>query len=73
MSGALAERDFVEKLERAGFTDVRVVERLPYGVEDAEMYPLFTADLIALMYELIPPEKQDSIGMSIVMKARLAP
>ncbi|MGH2811144.1 MAG: hypothetical protein ACRDI1_00330 [Actinomycetota bacterium] len=71
MAGALAERDFVDKLKRTGFTDVGVVERHPYGIDDGAMYPLFTDELISLMRELIPAEKQGRIGMSVVLKARL--
>ena len=70
MSGALAERDFVEKLQQAGFVDVEVVHRRPWGIDDCAVYPLFTYDLIALMRRLIPAEIQDHIGESIVIKAR---
>ena len=71
MSGALAERDFVEKLQKVGFVDVEVVYRRPWGIDDCALYPLFTDDLLALMRRLIPPEKQDRVGESIVIKARL--
>lgn len=71
MSGALAERDFVEKLERAGFVAVEVVDRRPLGVEDAASYPLFTDDLIQLMRDLIPQDKQAEVATSVVIKARL--
>ncbi len=71
MSGALAERDFVEKLRTVGFVDVDVVERQPFGVEDAELYPLFTVELRAMMRNLIPRDRQDRIATSIVVKARL--
>jgi hypothetical protein len=73
VSGALAERDFVDKLEKAGFVAVEVVDRKPWGVGDCSFYPLFTDDLIELMERLIPPEKRDHIGDSIVIKARLQP
>lgn len=72
MSGALAERDFVEKLDRAGFEDVEIVDRRPWGVDDCALYPLFDDDLVALMRRLIPQERQDRVGESIVIKARLA-
>jgi arsenite methyltransferase len=70
VSGALAERDFVDKLKRVGFIGVTVVERAPYGIDDAVMYPLFTDELVELMRTLIAREKQDRIGMSVVLKAR---
>jgi hypothetical protein len=71
VSGALAERDFVEKLQKAEFVDVRVVHRNPWGIDDCALYPLFGGDLIALMRRLIPPESQNHVGESIVIKARL--
>lgn len=71
MSGALAERDFVEKLQKAGFEDVRVVDRRPWGIDDCVLYPIFDEDLIGLMRRLIPGEQQGQIGESIVIQARL--
>jgi hypothetical protein len=68
----MAERDFVEKMRRVGFTDVSISERNEFGLDDAEMYPLFTEDLIALIRRLMSPDKQKQIGMSIVLNARLA-
>ena len=72
MSGALAERDFVEKLQKVGFTSIKVVSRRPWGIGDCALYPLFDDDLIALMKRVIPIEQQSRIGDSIVVKARLA-
>jgi arsenite methyltransferase len=72
VSGALAERDFVEKLKRVHFTDIEIVRRDPFGVEDAERYPLFTEDLIEIMRRTIPIEKQSHVATSVVIKAQLA-
>ena len=71
MSGALAERDFVEKLQRVGFTSIEVVDRQPWAIADCALYPLFDDDLIALMKRVIPLQQQNHIGDSIVVKARL--
>ena len=71
MAGALTERDFVTKLERAGFTDIEILERSPMGVDDCSLYPLFTTDVLDLMRALIPPEQQRAIGTAIVVRARL--
>lgn len=70
MSGALAERAFARKIERMGFTDVWIGERIPYGVERAALYPLFTPAMIDLMRELIPPERQATVAVSVIAKAR---
>ncbi|HEY7793113.1 MAG TPA: hypothetical protein VIA10_03810 [Gaiellaceae bacterium] len=71
MAGALTERDFVAKLETAGFVDVEVLERSPLGVEDLALYPLFTPDLLELMRQLIPRDRQDAVGVAVVVRARL--
>jgi arsenite methyltransferase len=70
VSGALAERAFALKIERMGFEDVRIGERIPHGVEKAALYPLFTPALIELMREVIPADRQDTVAVSVVAKAR---
>lgn len=72
MAGALTERDFVRKLERAGFSEIEVLERTPMGIEDCELYPLFTEELLATMRALIPPERLDRIAVCAVIRARRA-
>ncbi len=72
MAGALAERDFVTKLEKAGFVDVEVVTRQPRSIDDFTMYPLFTPELIDLMRRLIPPEQQSAVATAVVVRARLS-
>jgi arsenite methyltransferase len=70
VSGALAEDDFVEKLERAGLAEVEVLNRESLSVDDCALYPLFPDDLIALMRRLIPAERQDAVAVSVVVRAR---
>ena len=72
MAGALTERDFVAKLERAGFEDVEIVERRALGVEDVALYPLFTPDVLDLMRTLIAPERQRRVAVAVVVRARRA-
>lgn len=72
MAGALTERDFVAKLERAGLVDIEVLERNPVGVDDCELYPLFTAELLELMRQLLPPETQGAVATAVVVRARLS-
>ncbi len=71
MAGALTERDFVTKLERAGFTKIEIPERSPMGVDDCALYPLFTNEVLDLMRTLIPPQRQQTIGTAIVVRARV--
>ena len=70
MSGALTERDFVAKLERAGFGEIEVLQREPVSIDDCALYPLFDEELLALMRRLIAPEKQDEVGVAVVLRAR---
>jgi hypothetical protein len=70
VAGALTERDFVEKLEKAGFGEIEVRGREPMSVDDAALYPLFTPDLLELMRTLIRPERQRELAVAIVVTAR---
>ena len=69
MAGALTERDFVAKLERAGFTKIEILERTPMGIDDCALYPLFTTEVLDLMRSLI--RRQQTIGTAVVVRARL--
>lgn len=71
MAGALTERDFVTKLQRAGFTEIEILERSPMGIDDCALYPLFTTEVLDLMRILIPAQRQQAIGTAIVVRARL--
>jgi hypothetical protein len=70
VAGALAERDFVAKLERAAFGEVEVLEREPVSIDDCALYPLFNDEILTLMRTLIAPEKQPAVGIAIVVRAR---
>jgi arsenite methyltransferase len=41
------------------------------SVDDCALYPLFTPDVLDLMRTLIPPQRQQTIGTAIVVRARL--
>ena len=69
MAGALTERDFVRKLERAGFVDIEVLERAPMGIDDCALYPLFTEELLDTMRRLIPRDRLHRISASTVIRA----
>jgi hypothetical protein len=70
VAGALAERDFATKLDRAGFSDIEVLERRAMSIQDCALYPLFSEDLLTLMRRLIAPEKHGAVGIAIVVRAR---
>jgi hypothetical protein len=69
IGGALAEAVFTHKLERAGFSDVRVVHREPMSVDDCALYPLFSDALIRLMRDGIPAARQRSVAVAVVITA----
>lgn len=66
----MAERDFAEKLEKAGFADITIDNRIPFGIDDVAQYPLFTKELIALMRDLIPREQHHNVATSVTARAR---
>ena len=72
MAGALTERDFVAKLEKAGFDGITIHAREPLGLDDLALYPLFTPDLLDLMRSLIAPNRRNEVGVAIVVGARRA-
>ncbi len=70
MAGALTERDFVRKLEKAGFVEVAVAHREPVSIDDCALYPLFTEDLLGLMRRLLPEDKHRRVATAVVLTAR---
>jgi SAM-dependent methyltransferase len=71
VAGALAEDDFVRKLERAGFVDVEVLHREPLSIDDCALYPLFSDTVIDLMRRLIPPDRHGKVAVAVVVRAHL--
>ena len=49
MSRALTERDFVEKLQRDGLSEIEVLQHEPIGIDDCALYPPFDDKLLVLM------------------------
>jgi hypothetical protein len=69
VSGALAERVFAEKLERAGFANVWVGGHRPFGIEDAALMPLFSPEVIEVMRRTISGDQQDGVATAVIIKA----
>lgn len=59
----------MNKLQKAGFADVQRGEEMPFGIEEATRYPLFTPELIALMRRVIPLERQATVLRSVIYTA----
>jgi hypothetical protein len=66
----MAERVFALKLHKAGFSAVWFGEKVPFGVDRAALFPLFTDEIVDLMRKLIPPERQRAVAISVIAKAR---
>lgn len=56
-------------MENVGFAGVEVFGRTPWSVDDLVQVPLFTPDLIKLMRDLVPPEQQAEVAMTITVTA----
>ena len=69
MAGALAERVFAEKLERAGFANVWVGGNRPFGIDDAALMPLFSPEVIEVMRRTISADQQDRVATAVIIKA----
>jgi hypothetical protein len=65
----MAERVFAGKLQRAGFADVWVGAHRPFGIDQAALYPLFSADVIQVMRQTIPADQQDHVATGVIVKA----
>lgn len=70
VSGALSERALRRKLDNAGFADVWVGDRAPFGLAEAGLYPLFTPELIDQMRRQLPPERHAQVATSVCVTAR---
>jgi arsenite methyltransferase len=68
-AGALAERTLLRSLHRVGLTRIQVQERHPLGIEDCARFPLFTAELLAVMRATIPVHDQDEIATCVTVTA----
>lgn len=57
-------------MTRIGFSGVEVLERHPFGLAHAALYPLFTPELIELMRELLSPDQQAEVATAVTVSAR---
>ncbi|MDP8931555.1 MAG: hypothetical protein M3O70_24045 [Actinomycetota bacterium] len=67
MAGALAERVFVHKMTQVGFSGVEVLDRRPFGLSDAALYPLFAPELIQLTKDLLPAAQQAEVATAVTV------
>jgi SAM-dependent methyltransferase len=69
ISGALSERVFTTKLRNVGLADIVMSDRVPFGIDDVALYPLFTADTLERMRELIPPDRHGAVCVGVIVRA----
>jgi SAM-dependent methyltransferase len=70
LSGALSEIALYKGLRRAGFRDVVISPLSSFGLAECALYPLFTEELLVLLRAVVPPERQDRIATSALVRAR---
>src|SRR5918994_503579 len=69
ISGALSQRVFTKMIENAGLVDVELSNRVPFGIDDVGLYPLFTPEVLALMRRLIPDDRRDRVAVGLIVCA----
>jgi arsenite methyltransferase len=70
IAGALSERIFARKLDRAGLTDIEMSERSTLTLDDVALYPLFTPEVLSLMRRVLPDDTRQHIATSLIARAR---
>lgn len=68
-SRALAEAILRRKLDRVGFTDIRIDQGVPFGVDQAASYPLFTPEVVQLLRRSMPAARQRRIATAVLVRA----
>lgn len=69
ISGALSEGVFTTKLRNVGLVDVEMSHRVPFGIDDVALYPLFTAEILERMRQLIPPDRHGAVCVGLIVRA----
>jgi SAM-dependent methyltransferase len=69
ISGALSEAVFTTKLRNVGLVDIEMSDRVPFGIDDIALYPLFTADVLERMRELIPRDRHGAVCLGVIVRA----
>jgi len=70
LSGALSEIAMYKGIRRAGFREVALEPIGSFGIAECALYPLFNAELLALLRTRVPPERHDRIAISMFVGGR---
>jgi hypothetical protein len=60
----------LKKFFNAGFEDIAVVDRRPFGLDDLQRYPLFAPEFIEFLRRVMPEHRHREMVFSIVVTAR---
>jgi hypothetical protein len=60
----------LKKFFNVGFEDVRKLDRRGFGLADLSRYPLFSAEFLDFMRNVMPPARHDELVFSIAVTAR---
>jgi hypothetical protein len=60
----------LRKFANVGFDSVEVVTRQGFALADISRYPLFSADFLRFLAEVMPPERHAELVHSVVVRAR---
>lgn len=60
----------MKKFHNVGFEDIRVVERMPFGLHDLRRYPLFAPEFVDFLERAIPERRHRELVSSIVVTGR---
>lgn len=70
IAGAVSKRVLRRKLARAGFTDIDVTGQSRFTLDDVALYPLYTAEVMALLRRLLPRAVQQQVAVSVIARCR---
>jgi arsenite methyltransferase len=71
ISGALSEGVLVRKFQSTGFEDIWIGQRIPFGLSELALYPLFSRELLDEMHAVIPADRHGHVATSVLVKARM--
>jgi arsenite methyltransferase len=70
IAGAVSERVLRRKLARAGFADIEVTGHTRFTLEDVALYPLFTAEVMELLRQLLPNAVRQQLALGVIARSR---
>lgn len=60
----------LKKFFNAGFEEIRVVDRKPFGLAELARYPLFAPEFLDFLRKVVPSHRHEELVYSIVVTGR---